>query len=218
VRGFQPKDTGAYRTAGTIGSPSTSYGKCEICGGAYQLSMIVRGLGSYSRPHNYREIEARKKAASDIAEKVFRDPKKRCVCDSDEDSAELQESSNAGVRKSKVHSVSSELAVGDFVRHAVFGNGIVEDIKGTGDTAEISVRFDSKGLKKLALAWAPLEKISSKKNDSSTARPASPSNKVPGSGKSIAEELSQLWELFNAGALTSDQFESAKNLLLGKTD
>ena len=218
MRGFQPKNAGAYRTAGTIGSPGTSYGRCEVCGGAYQLSTIARGLGSYSRPPNYAEIQARKKAASDAAEKLFRDPKKRCVCDPDEDSEGRQESSTTGLRGSRTQSVASNLTVGDSVRHAVFGNGIVVDIRGTGETAEISVRFESRGVKNLALAWAPLEKIPKRNIDSTMDTSPPVSTDGHQSGKSIAEQLGQLWELFNAGALTSDQFESAKNLLLGKSD
>ena len=53
----------------------------------------------------------------------------------------------------------SDLKVGDDVEHAVFGEGVVLEIKGTGDKAEVTVRFRERGTKHLALAWAPLKKL-----------------------------------------------------------
>ena len=53
-----------------------------------------------------------------------------------------------------------DLKVGDDVEHAVFGEGVVIEIKGTGDKAEVTVRFRERGTKHLALAWAPLKKLS----------------------------------------------------------
>ncbi|CAB4588612.1 unannotated protein [freshwater metagenome] len=51
------------------------------------------------------------------------------------------------------------LKPGDDVAHAVFGEGVVIEIKGTGEKAEVTVRFRDKGTKHLALAWAPLTKL-----------------------------------------------------------
>ena len=51
------------------------------------------------------------------------------------------------------------LRVGDDVRHAQWGEGVIIDIKGTGDDVEASVSFASVGEKQLLLSWAPLEKI-----------------------------------------------------------
>jgi DNA helicase-2/ATP-dependent DNA helicase PcrA len=51
------------------------------------------------------------------------------------------------------------LKPGDDVMHAVFGEGVVIEIKGTGDKTEVTVRFRDKGTKHLALAWAPLTKL-----------------------------------------------------------
>jgi len=53
-----------------------------------------------------------------------------------------------------------DLKPGDDVMHAVFGEGVVIEIKGTGDKTEVTVRFRDKGTKHLALAWAPLTKLS----------------------------------------------------------
>jgi DNA helicase-2/ATP-dependent DNA helicase PcrA len=51
------------------------------------------------------------------------------------------------------------LRIGDDVRHATFGEGVILDIRGQGDKAEAVVRFAGKGEKTLLLSWAPLEKL-----------------------------------------------------------
>jgi DNA helicase-2/ATP-dependent DNA helicase PcrA len=52
------------------------------------------------------------------------------------------------------------LRVGDDVRHAKWGDGVILDIEGQGDKAEATVRFPDVGEKRLLLSWAPLEKLS----------------------------------------------------------
>lgn len=47
------------------------------------------------------------------------------------------------------------LEIGDKVRHQVFGRGRVEEI----DDSVVAVRFEARGIKKLNVAFAPLEKI-----------------------------------------------------------
>ena len=51
------------------------------------------------------------------------------------------------------------LKVGDDVRHAQWGEGVILHIEGAGDDTQASVRFPSVGEKQLLLSWAPLEKI-----------------------------------------------------------
>ena len=51
------------------------------------------------------------------------------------------------------------LQVGDDVRHAQWGEGVILNIEGAGDDAQASVRFPTVGEKQLLLSWAPLEKI-----------------------------------------------------------
>ena len=51
------------------------------------------------------------------------------------------------------------LRVGDDVRHAKFGEGVILDIVGAGDKAEAIVRFPDVGEKRLLLSWAPLQKV-----------------------------------------------------------
>jgi len=51
------------------------------------------------------------------------------------------------------------LKVGDDVRHATFGEGVIQRIEGTGDKAQAHVHFAGIGTKVLLLSWAPLERI-----------------------------------------------------------
>ncbi len=51
------------------------------------------------------------------------------------------------------------LKLGDGVSHAKWGEGVIVDVRGSGDKAEATIRFPSVGEKVLLLAWAPLEKI-----------------------------------------------------------
>jgi DNA helicase-2/ATP-dependent DNA helicase PcrA len=51
------------------------------------------------------------------------------------------------------------LGLGDDVRHAQWGEGVIIDIEGSGDKAEATVHFPSVGEKRLLLSWAPLESI-----------------------------------------------------------
>ncbi len=51
------------------------------------------------------------------------------------------------------------LKTGDDVRHNKWGEGVILDLRGSGDKTEAVVRFPTVGEKTLLLAWAPLEKI-----------------------------------------------------------
>jgi DNA helicase-2/ATP-dependent DNA helicase PcrA len=50
------------------------------------------------------------------------------------------------------------LKVGDDVVHESWGEGVVIDMVGAGDRAEIVIRFPGLGEKRLLLAWAPLKR------------------------------------------------------------
>ncbi|MCB0992084.1 MAG: ATP-binding domain-containing protein, partial [Acidimicrobiales bacterium] len=52
-----------------------------------------------------------------------------------------------------------QLRPGDDVRHAKYGDGVVLDVIGIGENAELVVRFPDAGEKRLLLGWAPIEKI-----------------------------------------------------------
>lgn len=57
------------------------------------------------------------------------------------------------------------LASGDRVRHAMFGDGVVVSAREVRDDIEATVAFAGKGVKKLLLSFAPLEKVSVVKRD-----------------------------------------------------
>ncbi|MDR1448830.1 MAG: UvrD-helicase domain-containing protein [Propionibacteriaceae bacterium] len=63
------------------------------------------------------------------------------------------------VRAQKAARRALELAVGDRVLHTSFGMGTVTTVSGAGDQAQAEVDFGSRGLKRLSLAYAPLEKL-----------------------------------------------------------
>ncbi len=70
----------------------------------------------------------------------------------------------AAIRKGKVgpvHGSGAELlglTAGETVVHAKWGEGVVLEVKGTGDRAEATVRFPSVGEKRLALSLAPIKR------------------------------------------------------------
>ncbi|MEY4795865.1 MAG: ATP-dependent helicase PcrA, partial [Actinomycetota bacterium] len=55
---------------------------------------------------------------------------------------------------------NSGLKVGDDVEHPSFGEGVIVNIRGSGESAEATIEFANHGKKHLAMAWAPLKKIS----------------------------------------------------------
>ena len=58
--------------------------------------------------------------------------------------------------RSDAHDIG--LRIGDDVEHPSFGEGVIIDLRGQGDSAEATVNFPGVGTKHLALAWAPLRK------------------------------------------------------------
>ena len=50
------------------------------------------------------------------------------------------------------------LAVGEIVRHPTFGEGVVQEVEGSGDTEQATVNFPGAGLKRLLVSLARLER------------------------------------------------------------
>jgi DNA helicase-2/ATP-dependent DNA helicase PcrA len=67
----------------------------------------------------------------------------------------------AGERSQAAPTGAEELALrlGDDVRHATYGEGVVVDLRGSGEKAEARVRFPDLGEKTFLLAWTPLERV-----------------------------------------------------------
>jgi DNA helicase-2/ATP-dependent DNA helicase PcrA len=67
--------------------------------------------------------------------------------------------SGAASRAASTGAEQLGLGVGDDVRHASFGDGVILAIEGSGEKAEVVVRFVDKGEKRLLLSWSPLQRI-----------------------------------------------------------
>ena len=52
-----------------------------------------------------------------------------------------------------------DLSPGDYVRHAMFGDGVVINCTPMGDDQQVTVNFETAGTRKLLLGLAPLEKL-----------------------------------------------------------
>jgi DNA helicase-2/ATP-dependent DNA helicase PcrA len=65
---------------------------------------------------------------------------------------------DAGRRAAATGPTGAEFKVGDDVVHGKWGEGVVLDLRGSGDKTEITVHFPTVGQKVLLLAWAPLKK------------------------------------------------------------
>ena len=76
--------------------------------------------------------------------------------DPDDDAASRPPRAPTGPARSGAEAAG--LRIGDDVRHATFGEGIILDVRGEGDRAEAVVRFSGVGEKTLLLVWAPLER------------------------------------------------------------
>ncbi|HMK11558.1 MAG TPA: DNA helicase PcrA [Acidimicrobiales bacterium] len=71
----------------------------------------------------------------------------------------VDQAMRAGQRPATTGAERLGLRIGDDVRHAKFGDGVILGIEGTGDKAEAIVRFSGFGEKRLLLSWSPLERI-----------------------------------------------------------
>ncbi len=57
------------------------------------------------------------------------------------------------------HADQLGLRTGDDVRHAKYGEGVVVELRGSGESTEARIRFPGLGEKSFVLAWSPVEKI-----------------------------------------------------------
>ncbi len=60
---------------------------------------------------------------------------------------------------SPTHAEQIGLRIGDDVRHAKYGEGVIVELRGAGESAEARIRFPEIGEKSFVLAWSPVEKI-----------------------------------------------------------
>ncbi len=70
-----------------------------------------------------------------------------------------QAKSKSRIPQSKGTTTESGFQIGQLVRHAKFGEGVITSAEGSGSHARVEVNFQSAGLKWLVVAYANLEKI-----------------------------------------------------------
>jgi DNA helicase-2/ATP-dependent DNA helicase PcrA len=105
---------------------------------------VARGGGRAS----YRERERWRRRDDDEA---WADHRERVV------EAALRAGQRPDPRPTGAEALS--LRLGDDVRHATYGEGVIVDIVGQGEKAEARVRFPGVGEKTFLLAWTPLQKV-----------------------------------------------------------
>lgn len=64
---------------------------------------------------------------------------------------------HASARPAKLHDECGGFAIGQSVKHAVFGEGVIQNCEGNGEHARVQVHFDDIGSKWLVLAYANLQ-------------------------------------------------------------
>ena len=83
----------------------------------------------------------------------------RFIADLDDDvlskSEKIQQPSM--LSQAQTASTSSTIAVGVYVHHPSFGDGLVVDLEGSGDAVRVAIEFDAVGLKRLMLKYAALQ-------------------------------------------------------------
>jgi len=72
---------------------------------------------------------------------------------------QLPDVQHQGRRSLKLPRIDLQLVPGDRIIHPVFGAGEIVVVQGEGEKAEATVRFDARGIKVLAVAWAPIVKV-----------------------------------------------------------
>jgi DNA helicase-2/ATP-dependent DNA helicase PcrA len=108
----------------------------------------LRPRSDWGAPPPYRR---RRGAADDEREKRRTDEHRERVVD-----AALAAARRTAPEPSDAHDIG--LRIGDDVEHPSFGEGVIIDLRGQGESAEATVNFAGVGTKHLALAWAPLRK------------------------------------------------------------
>ncbi len=73
------------------------------------------------------------------------------------ESSNVKAQSSNEIKKFKNNKLTEDFKEGDKIEHSKFGQGVIVQIDGDGDTAQVA--FAGKGVKKLSLSVAPLKKI-----------------------------------------------------------
>ncbi len=121
--------------------------KGNITGRSAYGRQSLRPRSDWGAPPPYRR---RRDGGDEVEDERRRDAHRERVVDA---------ALSAGRRspeRSDAHDIG--LRIGDDVEHPSFGEGVIIELRGQGDSAEATVNFPGVGTKHLALAWAPLRK------------------------------------------------------------
>lgn len=61
--------------------------------------------------------------------------------------------------RTKIEEKKGDFKTGDKISHKIWGIGTIVQVKGSGDNLELTVAFNSQGIKKIMAAFAPIEKV-----------------------------------------------------------
>jgi ATP-dependent DNA helicase UvrD/PcrA len=120
--------------------------KGNITGRSAYGRQSLRPRSDWGAPPPYR----RRRGTDDRDDERRRDAHRERVVDA------ALAAGNRGPERSDAHDIG--LRIGDDVEHPAFGEGVIIDLRGQGESAEATVNFPGVGTKHLALAWAPLRK------------------------------------------------------------
>ena len=196
------------------------YSRCDTCGLVAQSITECRtghlGFGSWTRPSVQSQIQSVKTHAQAIAEsesmrRVFRAPEGRCTCDPIHDALVLSDPEFARERMQRDEDVNRpDVAPAgwhvDPHRQAQyrFWNGRVwTELVSNNGVESLDIPRTQSLQRKATQASTPSQKTGKAKRSPRTGR------------SDLTGQLRELNDLYEAGVLTSEQFEAAKNKLLG---
>lgn len=194
------------------------YESCDSCRGIFQSMEVegrMRGMGSYTTRYPTLDETIKFNRENERHRREFRSPTRRCTCDTAGDRSFFMAepgSGEVGQRQQDLsrpdlpdegwYSDPSSLYAMRFWNGASW-TGFVSD-GGAAVTTPIVVPNNWDHL-------LPGERVTSSEN------PVKPGSKrrIVKTTKNLADQLTELTKLYDAGALTKEQFEAAKNALLG---
>lgn len=189
---------GAFRHEITTMKGLLTYGICETCSRLYEYEGRAMGFPNLSNGEAIRRAaEADRERARLKRERalLFADPVNRCTCDPESDAeylfrvVEFEKAKNSATqtRDSKNPSTPYSVPPVDKMWWSADEIGVTTPEQAAGNL----------GTTQAALGGPPIASNSGTSNSD------------------LTEQLRQLVDLFNSGALTKEQFEAAKNKLLG---
>lgn len=211
----EERHVGAFRRyrSGLGGrSGEITYLRCQSCGLTFQdHSLGPRGLGSTTRQSPPLEQVVEMNRQQEEMRRGFRDPSTRCTCDQAGDLALFRDPGSAEEWSRRQ---------GDFLRADANPAGWYADPNGAHQHRFWDGRMWTALVANNGVTSSAPYVVPSIPADAGQPRPATGRRKTgrparKSASVDLAEQLRQLNDLHQAGALSKEQFEAAKNSLLG---